>query len=95
MALIDSRHKYPSYPRVYLTKKRDEMNISAEELSRRLDVSKSYYYALENGSRGHNIGVLLLSKLTICLNAEIMEMFNSEIRYISERDIFLKRKKIK
>lgn len=95
MALIDARHKYPSYPRVYLTQKREEMNISAEELSRRLDVSKSYYYALENGSRGHNIGVLLLSKITVCLNADIKEIFDSEIRYINERDIFLKRKKIK
>lgn len=88
----DTRHKYPSYPRVYLTQERLKLGISAEELSRRLDLSKSYYYALENGSRGHNIGVLLLTKITESLDADIKEMIDSEVRYINERDIFLKRK---
>ena len=85
----------PSYPRIYLTIARQDINISAEELSRRLDLSKSYYYALENGSRGHNMTVQMLSKITKCLNLDANKIVEEEIKYQKEREAFLKYKRIR
>lgn len=95
MASKDNRHKLPSYPRIYLTIARQELNISAEELSRRLDLSKSYYYALENGSRGHNMTVQMLDKIVKCLNLDANDTVESEMKYQEERKAFLKYKRIR
>lgn len=93
MVLRDSRHKAPSYPRVYLTMARIKKGISGEELSRRLDVTKGYYYALENGSRGNKLTVLLFAKIIACLDVDAKEMLDNEVRYLKERKLFLKDKR--
>lgn len=92
MASKDTRHFIPSYPRVYLTIARQNLNISAEELSRRLDVSKGHYYNLENGYRGHKLTATMIARIVECLNLDANYIVKEEVRYQIERDAFLKSK---
>lgn len=93
MALKDSRDSIPSYPRVFLTIARQKMNLSAEEVSRRLDVSKIYYYSIENGKRGHKITIGLLARIVEVLNLDANELIKDEVRYQNERQAFIKSKR--
>lgn len=92
MASKDTRHFTPSYPRVYLTIARQKLNISAEELSRRLEVSKSHYYNLENGYRGHQLTASMIARIAECLNLDANYVVKEEVRYQLEREAFVKSK---
>ena len=93
MASKDTRHNLPSYPRVYLTIERQKLNVSAEEMSRRLDVSKGYYYALENGLRGHKMTVLMFARILECLDVDANYMIKEEVRYQNEREAYISSKR--
>ena len=93
MASIDERNKTQSYPRVYLTIARMNKGISGEELSRKLDITKSYYYSIENGKRGNKLTVILFAKIIAYLDADVKEMLTKELNYIKERNLFLKDKR--
>lgn len=93
MASKDTRHNLPSYPRVYLTIERQKLNISAEEMSRRLDVSKGYYYALENGLRGHKMTVVMFARILECLDVDANYMIKEEVRYQNEREAYISSKR--
>lgn len=69
-------------PRFYLIDKRIKLNLSAEEVSRMLDVSKRYYYQLENGWRGYRMGVSLMIKLIDVLSFEALEFLEAENAHI-------------
>lgn len=92
MASKDTRHEKPSYPRVYLMLARDSLNISAEELSRRIDVSKGYYYNLENGHRGHKMTVVTFARIIECLGLDARNAIEEEVKYQKERDLLLSKK---
>ncbi len=42
-------------PRFYLAEHRLKLGLSVEELSRRLNVSRFYYYQIESGRRGSSL----------------------------------------
>lgn len=68
---------------------RMKLKISSEEMSRRLDVSKSYYYSIETGGRGHKMNVVLLSKIINVLNVDAKEFIEAEVQYQDKRKIYL------
>lgn len=93
MASKDDRHFIPSYPRVYLTIARQNLNLSAEEVSRRLDVSKAYYYNLETGYRGHKMTAAMIARIMECLDLDADYIIKEELRYQTERAAFIKSKR--
>lgn len=92
MASKEKRHIQPAYPRVYLTEARIEQNLSGYEAAELLDIHPNYYYALENGRRGHNLSVRLFYEICKCFNVDANTLIEKEIRYQKEREIFIKHK---
>lgn len=93
MASKDARYFLPSLPRVYLIVAREKIGISGEALSRELDVSKSYYYAIENGTRGYKMTVMMLAKIMECLNLDANFLVSEEVKYHNERQAYISSKK--
>ncbi len=87
------RKLHPSYPRVYLTKERNKLNLSVYDVADIIGISPYYYYKIENGRRGQNLGVKLFYEICKCFNVDANTLIEKEIRYQKERDIFLKHKK--
>ncbi len=92
MTSNDPRNSLPSYPRVYLTIARRNANVSGEALAFELGITKGYYYALENGARGHKITVIMLARITELLGADPTQMIKDEVRYQEERDVYIRSK---
>src|SRR5690625_1681943 len=85
------------YLRTYLNKHRVNAKLSGDDLSLMLGVSKSYYFALEHGTRGHRLSVGLLNELSEVLNVDVHLLLDQELNYITERKKYkdYKRKKEK
>jgi transcriptional regulator with XRE-family HTH domain len=65
-------------PRFYIIDKRTKLGLSAEEVSRRLSVSKRYYYQIENGWRGTRMGVPFILKLIEVLDINAQQFLEAE-----------------
>ena len=68
---------------------RRNTNISGEALAFELGITKGYYYALENGTRGHKITVVMLARITELLGVDAAQMMKDEVRYQEEWDIYI------
>ena len=79
---VKDRKMMVPLPRFYIIDKRTKLGLSAEEVSRRLDVTKRYYYQIENGWRGLRMGVPLILKLIEVLDIDALEFLNSESEHI-------------
>ncbi len=62
-----------------------EQNLSGYEVAALLDIHPNYYYSLENGRRGHNLSVRLFYEICKCLNLDVIETIEIEVKYQKDR----------
>lgn len=72
---------YVSLPRKYLKDKRLELGYSVELTSRKLNISRFYYYQIENGNRGTKLTVDLMNNLCEVLEIEPLRFLELEKLY--------------
>ncbi len=75
---------FVSLPREYLKYKRLSLGYSVELASRKLDVSRYYYYQIENGNRGSKLSIDLMLKISKVLEIDKHDFLESEIKYVNE-----------
>lgn len=75
---------FVSLPREYLIEKRKLLGYSVEVASRKLDISRFYYYQIENGNRGSKLTFELMLKLCEVLGIKESYFIKSEKEYLSE-----------
>jgi transcriptional regulator with XRE-family HTH domain len=79
---VKDRKMMVPLPRFYIIDKRTKLGLSVEEISRRLSVTKRYYYQLENGWRGLRMGVPFMLKLIEVLDMDALEFLKSENEHV-------------
>lgn len=75
---------FVSLPRDYLKEKRKELGYSVELTSRKLDISRYYYYQIENGQRGTKLTFELMLKLCEVLEIKETYFIKSEKEYLKK-----------
>jgi len=65
-------------PRFYLIEHRNKLNLSMEEASRLLNVSRFYYYQLESGRRGSRLPLPLIVNLIRILKIDALKFLEYE-----------------
>lgn len=69
-------------PRFYIIDQRNKLNLTAEQVSRKLGLAKIYYYQIENGLRGRRMAAPLIYKLVNVLQIDAIKFLESEIEHI-------------
>lgn len=64
--------------RVWLKILREKNNLTQLEISKKLDISESYYNLIENGERQKNLDLSLVTKLA--------ELFDVSVEWIAEQE---------
>jgi len=65
-------------PRFYLIDHRNKLNLSMEEASRLLNVSRFYYYQIESGKRGSKLPLPLVVNLIKVLKIDALKFLKYE-----------------
>lgn len=76
------RKRYIPLVREYLKKYRYAMAVSAEQLSRELDISSVYYRQIEGGQRGKKLSIDLVYDLILYLKCDALAFLEAEATYI-------------
>lgn len=69
-------------PRFYIIDQRNKLNLTAEQVSRKLGLAKIYYYQIENGLRGRRMAAPLIYKLVNVLQIDAIKFLESKIEHI-------------
>ena len=85
VASKDKRDVETSRLRLHFYHPREALNLSANDMGEMLDIDPYYYYAIENGRRGHNLGVRLFYEICKCLNLDVIETIEKEVKYQKDR----------
>lgn len=64
--------------RTWLKNLRDKNSFTQLEMSKKLDISESYYNLIENGERQKNLDLSLVTKLA--------ELFDVSVEWIAEQE---------
>lgn len=64
--------------RLYLKELRDEKHLSQNEISKKLDISESYYSLIESGDRQADMSLSLMKKLA--------DAFSVSLEFIVEQE---------
>lgn len=70
--------------RFYLAEQRIKLGLTIEELSRRLNVSRFYYYQIESGRRGSSIKPSLVLELIKELKIDALYFLESEAEHMKK-----------
>lgn len=68
--------------RFYLAEQRIKLGLTIEELSRRLDVSRFYYYQIESGRRGSSLKPSFALALVQELQIDALYFLESEAEHM-------------
>lgn len=72
--------------RKYLVEKRNQLDLSQQDVADRIGVSRQYYGFIENGSRQKKMDIDLLSKLSNALNIPFADLIEMERRNTDGED---------
>lgn len=76
------RKSYIPLVREYLKKYRYALEVSAEQLSRDLDISSVYYRQIEGGQRGKKLSIDIAYDLILYLKCDAIEFLEAEAAYL-------------
>jgi DNA-binding XRE family transcriptional regulator len=79
--IILKRENRVHLPRYYLIEQRMKLEYSAEEVSRKLCVSRYYYYQLENGRRGIKLSVSMSLAIINALKIDALKFLHFEAEH--------------
>lgn len=71
--------------RMYLYNLREKAGLSINEITTALALSKPYYYQIEDGRKGHRMGVAFLNELAVALKVDFETVCQGELDYQKER----------
>lgn len=80
--LPPTRKTYIPLVREYLKKYRYQLEVSAEQLSRDLDISSVYYRQIEGGQRGKKLSIDLVYDLILYLRCDALAFLKEEAVYL-------------
>ena len=78
----DSKKSTNPEQRQYLFDKHVQLGFSAEEMARRWDITKRYYYFILNGTRGNQMRAALLLKMVNNLGFDATELLEAETKHV-------------
>lgn len=67
--------------REWLKSLRTEKQMTLKNVADKLDISESYYCAIENGTRQKSLDLTLVSGLSVALDVPIAQIVKSELEY--------------
>lgn len=70
--------------RNYLVEIRNERKLTQLDMSKKLDISESYYNLIEHGERQRNMSVLFLTKLSKALEVPLDILIQKETEFIKK-----------
>lgn len=71
--------------REWLKNLRDGKNMTMKEAAEKLDISESYYCAIENGTRQKKMDMVLVSGIAAVMGVPITEIAERERNYAAEQ----------
>jgi transcriptional regulator with XRE-family HTH domain len=70
--------------REWLKDLRQKKGLKMKELAEKLDISESYYCAIENGERQKRMDITLVAKISEALQISVSEIVQMEKAWIAE-----------
>ena len=67
--------------RTWLKDLRESRGVTMKSLSQKLDISESYYCAIENGTRQKSLDIVIAAGLSVALDVPIEQIVRSEREY--------------
>jgi len=64
--------------RTWLKNRRQELKLTMKEVAEKLNISESYYCAIENGERQKKMDIVLVSGLSAILGLSVADIINFE-----------------
>lgn len=72
--------------RTWLKDKRQELGLTMKEIAEKLDISESYFCAIENGERQKKMDIVLVSGLSAILGISVADIIKHEMEERSKNE---------
>ena len=71
--------------RTYLVKRRNELNLSQQDVANSIGISRQYFNSIENGTRQKKMDITLVAKRATALNLTVENIIHAEENWLKEQ----------
>lgn len=71
--------------RTYLVKRRNELNLSQQDVANSIGISRQYFNSIETGTRQKKMDITLVAKLATALNLTVENIIHAEENWLKEQ----------